>query len=79
MSNAKPHPGQYGLLRCQSTSDRWRVTQRGHNRSAFNGYNYTPSRYSQVMCLSCGLSWRTNGKYVDNLKDFNIATDEEYK
>ena len=48
---------------------RWRVIQRRCNYSAFNGYRYTPSRYSLVHCRDCGALWRTTAKYVDQLED----------
>lgn len=43
------------------------VTYRG-NYSAFNGYRFTPSDYSQLRC-ACGSTWRTNAAYVDELPD----------
>lgn len=54
---------------------RWRVLQRRCNHSAFNGYRYTPSRHSSILCLFCGASWRTSAKYVDRLS--NLSTEEE--
>lgn len=47
----------------------WVVTARNINHSAFNGYNPTPSAYSQVRCLACWQTWRTKAKYVDTLPD----------
>ena len=51
----------------------WRVFHRQCNYSAFNGYRWTPSRYSRVVCErelgGCGRSWRTAAKYVDTLAD----------
>lgn len=35
------------------------VMQRLCNHSAFNGYRWTPSKYSEVHCLDCGRMWRT--------------------
>ena len=35
------------------------------NYSAFNGYHYTPSDYSEVGCCACGDTWRTKAKWVD--------------
>jgi len=52
----------------------WRVMQRKCNHSAFNGYHWTPSDWSHVVCLSCRASGRTKAKYVDELRD---VTDEE--
>lgn len=41
------------------------------NRSAFNGYHWTPSDYSAVLCDpdrgGCGVYWRTKAAYVDSL------------
>lgn len=45
------------------------MTARKGNRSAFNGYRWTPSDYSEVRCTVCGRSWRTKAKYVDALPD----------
>ena len=47
----------------------WRVTKRNHNNSAFNGYRYTPSDYSSVVCLICNEQGRTKAAYVDHIKD----------
>ena len=45
----------------------WRVTVYRGNFSAFNGYRFTPSDYSEVVCERCGARWRTKAKYVDSL------------
>jgi hypothetical protein len=37
------------------------------NYSAFNGYRFTPSDYSELGCSRCGVSWRTNAAYVEEL------------
>lgn len=47
----------------------WRVTARRCNYSAFNGYHWTPSDYSEVRCSACRVSWRTKAAYVDKLPD----------
>lgn len=49
----------------------WVVVHRRCNFSAFNGYHYTPSDYSLVLCMEpqCGLRWRTKAEYVDALPD----------
>ena len=47
----------------------WRTVHLLCNYSAFNGYRYTPSRYSLVHCRDCGALWRTTAKYVDQLED----------
>lgn len=48
---------------------RWYVTARHCNYSAFNGYHYTPSDYSEVRCSCCRCSWRTKAQYVNRLRD----------
>jgi len=47
----------------------WVVTQRKGNRSAFNGYRWTPSAYSEVRCTVGGSVWRSRAAYVDDLPD----------
>lgn len=42
------------------------VTWHG-NYSAFNGYHFTPSDYSELRCKTCGASWRTKARYVERL------------
>ena len=37
------------------------------NYSAFNGYHFTASDYSEVVCVDCLTSWRTKAKYVGTL------------
>lgn len=53
---------------------RWVVSQRHCNHSAFNGYHYTPSDWSEVWCLECRAVGRTKAAYVSSLRD---ATDED--
>lgn len=48
----------------------WLVTQRYCNHSAFNGYQYTPSEYSTVICETCGAAGRTKALYVAELADY---------
>ena len=48
----------------------WLVKKRGYNNSAFNGRRFTPSDYSEVICLRCNGSWRTKASYVDTLQDY---------
>ena len=61
--------------RCTAGRDRstWVVLQRRCNHSAFNGYRWTPSDYSDVQCVAeqggCGARWRTKAAYVDQLPD----------
>jgi hypothetical protein len=50
----------------------WAVVQRKGNASAFNGYHWQDSDYSQVICQAPGCqrgSWRTRAAYVDQLPD----------
>lgn len=58
----------------------WYVSARRCNYSAFNGYQRTPSEYSEVMCghpdrshrkdgTGEGSRWRTTAAYVDDLPD----------
>ncbi len=44
--------------------DRARVAVRYGNYSAFNGYHFTPSDYSELVCLNCLMRWRTKADYV---------------
>ena len=39
------------------------------NYSAFNGYRFTPSDYSEVVCTACETRWRTKANYVSMLPD----------
>lgn len=50
----------------------WRVLQRQCNHSAFNGYHFTPSEWSSIVCLVCRHAWRTKSRYVSRLKDISI-------
>jgi len=50
----------------------WVVLVRKGNYSAFNGYRFTPSDYSEVYCKSCHAIGRTKAKYVDLLPDGEI-------
>lgn len=65
--------GEY--CRCQHKNDPdhreryWHVLQRECNHSAFNGYHYTPSDYSQIGCSCCLRLWRTKAAYVNTLAD----------
>jgi hypothetical protein len=51
----------------------WVVIQRECNHSAFSGYRWTPSAYSQVHCPQCLAVWRTKAAYVAQLEDGNFA------
>lgn len=48
---------------------RWRVLHRKCNYSAFNGYKYTPSDYSCLVCLECSRVWRSKSNYVKFISD----------
>lgn len=45
-----------------------------YNRSAFSGYNRTPSEYSAIECVrqlgGCGAYWRTRAAYVAEVPDY---------
>lgn len=58
-----------GGTACRCDNPRWKVLQRRHNNSAFNGYHYTPSQYSSIFCMSCNAHWRSKGDYIDRLPD----------
>lgn len=45
------------------------VVTRNGNHSAFNGYHFTPSRYSLVRCMTCGWFWRTKARWVNSTPD----------
>lgn len=62
------------MLTCKDASHKqfWLVTARKCNYSAFNGYRWTPSDYSQVMCPNCNVSWRTKAGYVDALPNAGL-------
>jgi hypothetical protein len=46
------------------------VEVRCGNYSAFNGYRFTPSEYSELRCTGCGLRWRTKARYVGKLRSW---------
>lgn len=52
---------------------RWGVIQRNCNHSAFNGYRETYSDYSSVVCLGCGMVWRTKARFVGALPNVQIG------
>lgn len=45
----------------------WTVPRYKYNQSAFSGYHYTPSDYSDVHCNICKRTWRTKAEYVEDL------------
>lgn len=57
-----------GLI-CDSTChgrerENVRIVHHRHNHSAFSGYHWTASDYSQVVCLKCGTYWRTKAEWL---------------
>lgn len=78
--NERPYRGPYATACfCEERSKpvdnrKWVVRDRHCNHSAFNGYRYTPSDYSSVVCYGCGATWRTKAAYVDSLR--NESTEE---
>lgn len=46
----------------------WTITAYKCNYSAFSGYDYTPSAYSEIRCNKCSSRWRTKADYVLTLK-----------
>lgn len=55
----------------------WRIETWRGNRSAFNGYRFTRSDYSRIVCLRCGTPWRTKAAYVGTL--LMMTEDERLK
>lgn len=45
----------------------WRLLQYRCNHSAFSGYHWTTSAYSEVTCERCHRRWRTRAVYVEKL------------
>jgi hypothetical protein len=59
-------------MRCTCANrDAWRIVTYRGNHSAFSGYRFTPSDYSEVACHrrfgGCGARWRTKAKYVEEI------------
>jgi len=46
----------------------WLILKYRCHYSAFAGYHRTWSKYSTVICKTCGVSGRTKADYVDTLK-----------
>lgn len=46
----------------------WGVSCYRGNFSAFNGYRFAPSDYSEIRCSKCGGVWRTKANYVELLE-----------
>jgi uncharacterized protein CbrC (UPF0167 family) len=51
----------------------WVVIARRCNHSAFNGYHFTPSEYSEIFCPRCRAMGRTKAKYVSQLQDGRVT------
>jgi hypothetical protein len=60
-----------GACRDRTHRDGWVVAAREVNYSAFNGYQRTPSDYSEIRCTApdCRARWRTKAAYVTELPD----------
>ncbi len=54
---------------------KWRVLKRHYQCSAFNGYHPQYTSRSEVTCLVCGVRWRTEGGYVEELMDYDAHRD----
>lgn len=68
---------------CRNSEHRpfWRIADYRCNHSAFNGYHYTPSDYSAIVCqakaelgpcnerVQQNAWWRTKAAYVEQLAD----------
>lgn len=50
----------------------WVVVARRCNYSAFNGWRYTPSDWSEVFCKGCHALGRTRASYVEDLPNGEI-------
>jgi hypothetical protein len=68
-----PHCGE----RAKAPEDRnWGVINRECNFSAFNGYRYSPSDYSKLVCLTCGAVGHTKAKHVSKIRDVKLVAGE---
>lgn len=63
---------------CRATNHTHVVIARHGNSSAFNGYHWTPSDYSHVLCLDTKLHWRTKAQYVETLPDINPEQERKW-
>lgn len=77
-SCGRPSPSHMYAAACRNPDHRptWVVLARRGNRSAFNGYRWTPSAYSSVQCGTGGAVWRTRAAYVATLPDYTPTTVE---
>lgn len=69
-------PGHHGGCKCPRSG--WRVYARMCNYSAFNGYHFTPSAYSALVCKACAHCWRTKAAYVYATPDLSDAEREAW-
>jgi hypothetical protein len=67
MIDKQRQPHEKGACFCRPKNVR--VVDRDCNYSAFNGCRCTPSRYSGVLCGTCGHHWRAKGAWVDAAQD----------
>lgn len=58
---------------------RWTVMQYRCNHSAFSGYHYTHSDYSEIRCDVCHARWRTKAAYVEVLGTGSVPRNAEGK
>ena len=69
--------------RCEGTRDQrmehWGVVTFRGNYSAFNGYRFQSSNFSAVVCVKCGAHWRTDARYVNELRRARMADGGEYR
>jgi hypothetical protein len=65
---------------CKNRAHRlaWRILDYKCNRSAFNGYNWTASDYSALVCLSCRAVWRTKAGYVSKVRHISKGEWNKY-
>ena len=56
------------------------VIARRSNHSAFNGYHFTPSNFSHIVCTrkGCCGNRRSDAPYVENLPD-GVWSNEEHR
>lgn len=57
----------------------WWVAVREGNSSAFNGYHFTRSAWSECRCGACHRRWRTKAGYVRDLPDSPPQSGQEQR
>ena len=57
----------------------WYVLIYKGNYSAFNGYKFTRSDHSEILCKKCSAIWRTDAAYVEKLQHelFPVVIDQK--